>query len=82
MTPDEAALMQAHATYWHEGIVSGAVVAFGFVADPAGAFGAGIVEVDDAQGAQAFTDADPVIRANRGFGYRIALMPLGVASRR
>lgn len=81
MTPDEATLMEAHAAYWHAGIAGGTVVAFGLVADPTGAYGVGIAEFDDAGAAQAFTDADPVMRANRGFAYRIALMPLGVASR-
>lgn len=81
MTPDEAALMQAHAVYWNQGIARGAVVAFGFVADPAGPYGVGIGHFGSGGEAQAFTDADPVIVANRGFAYHIAPMPLGVASR-
>ena len=36
MTPEERALMQAHAEYWKRYVDSGQVIAFGFVADAAG----------------------------------------------
>lgn len=80
MTEDERQLMQEHAGYWREGIQAGRAVAFGFVADPDGPFGLGIVRVDDEAAARSFTDEDPVIRARRGFEYRILPMPLGIAT--
>ena len=78
MTPDERALMQAHAEYWKRYVDSGQVIAFGFVADTAGPYGIGVVEFDDENAVRDFTAADPAIAANRGFRYEIHLMPLGV----
>jgi uncharacterized protein YciI len=79
MTPEEGALMQAHAGYWHEAMARGHVVAFGMVADPAGAFGVGLVEFPDLAAVRAFTDADPTIRSGRGFRFDVHAMPMGIA---
>ena len=46
MSVDEAQVMKEHAEYWREFVAKGNVVAFGLVADPAGAFGVGLVEFD------------------------------------
>lgn len=79
MTPSEMALMQEHAAYWSEWIARGHVVAFGFVGDPAGGYGMGVVEFDAEADARAFTDDDPTIRSGQGFRFEIHPMPLGVS---
>lgn len=81
MTPAEAGLMQRHAAYWQEWIGKGHVVAFGFVADPGGGFGMGIVEFPGEADARAFTEQDPVILSQQGFSYEVSLMPMGVTGR-
>ena len=78
MTPAEMQLMQQHAGYWQERIATGQVIAFGFVADPAGAFGMGIVDFESEAEVRAFTDADPTIQSRLGFWFEIHPMPLGV----
>jgi uncharacterized protein YciI len=77
ITPTERELMQEHGRYWHGCMQQGKVIAFGMVADPAAGFGMGIVEVADEAEARALTDADPVVRAGRGFRYEIYVMPRG-----
>lgn len=79
MTADETKLMQQHAAYWREWLERGHVVAFGPVADAAGGFGMGILELPDAADPQEFTRGDPVIRANAGFRYDVSPMPRLVA---
>lgn len=78
MTPAEAQFMQEHAAYWQEWTTRGHVVAFGLVADPAGAYGIGIVEFDGEADVRAFTDGDPTIRARLGFEFHVLPMPFGV----
>ena len=68
MTPDEMAVMQAHSAYWRAKLAGGQVVVFGPVADPAGAFGLGIVRADETA-LKAFQDNDPAILSGRGFSY-------------
>ena len=81
MSPDEARAMQAHGLYWRGLLAGGKVVAFGLVGDPKGAFGVGIIEVDDAAEAKRMTDQDPAILAGHGHHYEIHLMPFGAVSR-
>jgi hypothetical protein len=81
MSPDEAALMQAHAEHWQAATARGSAICFGLVADPQGPFGIGIVDVDGEDQARAFTDADPVIASGRGFRYDVWPMPFGVTTR-
>ena len=69
MTADERAIMQAHAQYWRRKLAEGVAVAFGPVADPSGAWGLGIVEVEDDADLKAFQDGDPAIASGRGFRY-------------
>jgi uncharacterized protein YciI len=80
MTPEEAELMKAHGAYWQKKLAEGVAVAFGPVLDPAGAWGLGLVRVEDEAAARAYTAADPVIRAGRGFRYEILPM-LALVSR-
>jgi hypothetical protein len=74
MTAEEAALMQEHGAYWRRRLDEGLAVAFGPVLDPAGAWGLGLIRVEDDAAARAFTTEDPVIRAARGFRYEILPM--------
>jgi hypothetical protein len=53
----------------------GLVAAFGLVADPSGAYGVGLLTLDDNGDAQALTSNDPPMKANRGFAYEIHPMP-------
>jgi uncharacterized protein YndB with AHSA1/START domain len=68
MTPEEAAVMQAHSAYWRAKLATGEVIVFGPVADPAGPFGLGIVRASDTA-LKAFQDNDPAILSGRGFSY-------------
>ena len=81
MTPEESQVMKDHGAYWREWLGKGHVVSFGFVLDPAGAFGIGIVEFDDDAAVGRFTDNDPTIRSGRGFRFDIHPMPFGAVSR-
>lgn len=78
MTPEEMAVMQAHAVYWRARMDEGRVVAFGLVADAEVGFGIGIVQVESDGDARALTGADPAILSGRGFSYDIHPMPRGV----
>ncbi len=63
--------MQQHAAYAKEMADKGIALVFGPVADPAGAWGLGIVECDDESGVKAFIENDPVIRSNIGAEYKV-----------
>ena len=78
MTADEGLLMQEHAAYWKRVMDRGLTAAFGLVADPAGAFGVGILTLPDDGDARALTLGDPTIKANVGFSYQIYPMPRAV----
>ncbi|HVZ65182.1 MAG TPA: YciI family protein [Lacunisphaera sp.] len=75
MTPAELQVMQAHAAYLREFAAKRWAVAFGPVADPAGAFGVGIWEVPDDADVAALCAADPAIRSGLGFRYEVHPMP-------
>jgi hypothetical protein len=47
MTSEERVIMQQHVAYWTDLMNKGLVLLFGPVMDPAGAYGLGIVRVDD-----------------------------------
>jgi uncharacterized protein YndB with AHSA1/START domain/uncharacterized protein YciI len=74
MTPAEAKAMGEHAAYLRGHAQQGVVIAAGPVADPKGAWGLGVVEVDDEAAVHALTDGDPVIRS--GLGFRYEVLPL------
>jgi uncharacterized protein len=80
MTADEAQLMRAHREYWTPSVETGAVIAMGPVADPAGGYGVAIIEAASDAALQAMQEADPVIAADRGFAYENSRM-LGIAVR-
>jgi hypothetical protein len=76
MTADERALMGAHAKYWSAYVSSGEVVALGPVADPKGAWGLALLEVDSEASVRALNENDPVIKADQGFSFEILAMPV------
>ncbi len=78
MTAGEGQLMQQHGAYWKAMMDRGLTAAFGLVADPAGAFGVGILTLDDDADPHALTSQDPTMKANVGFVYEIHPMPRAV----
>ena len=69
MSPAEGQLMQLHGAYWRALAEKGVAVLFGPVGDPAGAWGLGILEVDDEDDVRTLTADDPVIKSRLGFKY-------------
>jgi uncharacterized protein YndB with AHSA1/START domain len=57
MQPEEQALMAEHGGYWRQMLADGKAVLFGPVADPAGAWGLGILRAKDEAAVKALTDA-------------------------
>lgn len=80
MTANEAAMMGQHAAYWKSLIEGGLkVFALGPVADPAGAFGIGVMEVDTEAAAHELACNDPaIVQTQFGFRYEMRSMPRGV----
>jgi hypothetical protein len=80
MTAEEAAMMGQHAAYWKGRIEAGLTVfALGPVADPAGVFGIGVMEVESEAVAHELARNDPAIaQARFGFRYEMHPMPRGV----
>jgi uncharacterized protein YndB with AHSA1/START domain len=70
----EAALMRAHATYWRGLLAEGNAIIFGPVADPAGAWGLGVLRAANDEALHALRDGDPAIRSGRGFRYEVLPM--------
>ena len=77
MDEAEGRIMHEHASYWRDWMGRGNVLAFGVVADPAGVYGAGMVEFESLEAAQAFIDGDPTVQSRRGFAFEIHPMPFG-----
>ncbi len=77
MSEAEMKVMQEHGVYWRGLMEQGQVIAFGLVADPAGAFGIGIVEVESEADVQRLTSNDPTIRSGQGFRFTFHPMPRG-----
>jgi len=65
MTPDERAIMTQHIAYWMELMNKGKVAVFGPVADPAGVYGMGVVEVENEEELMDFMKNDPAASINR-----------------
>jgi len=74
MSPDERAMMAAHAAYWRGKLAEGAVLAFGPVGDPKGTWGLGLVRAHDEAEVHAFETTDPAMMSQRGFTYEV--MPI------
>jgi uncharacterized protein len=75
MTPAEGKVMQEHVAYWSGLMKQGAVVAVGPVADPKGAYGVGIVQLEDGSDATALGTNGPAIKARIGFTFEVHPMP-------
>ncbi|WP_426956195.1 YciI family protein [Muricoccus radiodurans] len=82
MTPEEGAVMGAHAAYWSGLAERGIAILFGPVPDPAGLFGAGVLEAADLAAAQAIVAEDPALRSGLGFAGALHEMPGAVLGRR
>jgi uncharacterized protein YciI len=78
MTEAETKLMQEHVMYWTELAGRGIAVVFGPVADPKGAWGVAIVEVEGEADARALAAIDPTIKSDRNFNFEIYSMPIAV----
>jgi len=69
ITPEETALMKAHADYWREQMGHGRVVVFGSVMDPAAAYGILVMQLPDDMAPEPLLDADPVMQGGHGFRF-------------
>ena len=74
ITLEEAVIMQAHTAYCAELLRAGKALVFGPVADPAGVWGLGVLELSDNTDPQEIVANDPTIKANAGFTYQV--MPM------
>ena len=61
MSPEEAAVMAEHGRYWHGLLDRGTAVAFGPVVEPTGAWGLGLLEVDDQAEVDRVRNGDPAV---------------------
>lgn len=73
MTPQEAETMKLHVSYWSGLLAQGKAIAFGPVADPAGAWGVGLLSVSSDAELRALQGADPALRL--GMRYEAYPMP-------
>jgi len=78
MTDAERDLMMQHVAYWTGLSERGTAVVFGPVADPAGGYGVGIVEIDDGVDPRDIEINDPTIKSSLGFKYEIQPMVAAV----
>ena len=74
MTNEEKQLMQRHVAYWTGLVETGVALVFGPVADPAGSYGIGVVEVEEEHVAD-LTANDPVATSGRQFKHEAYVMP-------
>lgn len=76
MNEAERRTMGEHAGYWQGLLEGGTAVAFGPVADPKGAWGLGLLELEDGEAAVRRIEAqDPAIVSGLGFRYEILNVP-------
>jgi len=75
MSAAEKQAMQKHVAYWMTHLERGKLIAFGPVADPAGAWGLALLCVDDEAELEALLADDPAIRAGVGMRYERLAMP-------
>lgn len=69
ITPEEMALMKAHADYWREQMDKGYVVVFGPVMDPAATYGILVLQLPDDVTPASLLEGDPAIKSGRGFRF-------------
>jgi len=74
ITPREAEIMEAHTASCGELLRVGKAVVFGPVADTAGVWGLGVLQLDDGADPQDIVANDPVVKANAGFVYQVIPM--------
>jgi uncharacterized protein len=79
MTEEERRLMDEHGRYFQEHFAAGRVLLFGPVMATDGAFGLGVLEVDDEAEARRFGEGDPSVRAGLN---RFELYPMRVSAAR
>jgi len=63
MTEAEGKAMSEHVAYWTGQVERGTTVVFGPVLDPKGAYGIGVVEVENEAGLRALLASDPAVKA-------------------
>jgi len=73
MTEEERSIMGQHVVYWTEMAEKGIALVFGPVLDPNGAYGLGIIEVDDEDQVQGLAAGDPAVRSGIG---RMEIYPM------
>lgn len=71
ITPEEMALMKAHADYWREQMSHGHVIVFGPVRDPAAVYGILVMQLPEDMVPDQLVNEDPVLKADRGFRFEI-----------
>ncbi|MBD0331284.1 MAG: hypothetical protein ICV66_01385 [Chitinophagaceae bacterium] len=64
MTDDERNIMQQHGAYWRKYMEKGTVHVFGPVFDPKGAYGFGVVSVENEDELKEFINNDPSLVFN------------------
>ena len=69
----EAEVMQRHLVYWQDLLSRGVALAFGPVLDPAGAWGLGLLDLDEESAARAVGDGDPAVQSA---GCTFAVVPM------
>jgi len=77
MTDEERVAMAEHGAYWRARLEAGDAVVFGPVADPAGAWGLGVMRADDEAGVRSFEALDPAVR-RLGMHYEVLPMVAAV----
>lgn len=82
MAAAEAKAMQEHVAYWTALAERGTAIVFGPVADPAGGWGVGIMQVADDDEIRRLTEGDPAIKAGIGLRYEVLPMPRAVIGKR
>jgi uncharacterized protein YciI len=81
MTETERKLMQEHVAYWKDLAERGIAVVFGPVADPNGAWGVAVVEVENEADVRGLSTNDPTIKSGLNFKFEIYAMPIAVLRR-
>jgi len=79
ITPEEGAIMQRHAAYFEQQFRAGKLLLYGPVMTREGAFGIGILEVEDEADARVFGENDPSVVAGLN---RFEISPMRVTNSR
>ena len=75
MTSEHAQVMRQHVGYWTNLVGQGSALVFGPVADPGGAWGFVVVQVDSRTDVDDLMVEDPVVKHELGARYEIYQMP-------